>query len=110
MKSVMILGTEYIIEFSNQKDNEMLRSRNGYCDKTTKKIVVDADPGDSNLEDYQVFLNKLLRHEIIHAFFEESGLAENYEHPEIGIEETMVDWIAIQFPKILEAFTQAGCI
>lgn len=110
MKNVNILGTEYIIEFSSPADNEMLRQRNGYCDKTTKKIVIDADSSGSDLGNYSVFLKKLLRHEIIHAFFDESGLAENYEHPEIGVEETMVDWIAIQFPKMLEVFQQADCI
>lgn len=52
-----------------------------------------------------------MRHEIIHAFLYESGLAENFEHAnEFGQDETMVDWIAMQFPKILEVYKEAGCL
>lgn len=110
MKKINILGTEYSIEQSSPKDNELLRERSGYCDKTVKKIVVDTDSEGSNLQDYSEYAKKVLRHEIIHAFFEESGLAENYEHNEAGIEETIVDWIAIQFPKIKRVFEEAECL
>ncbi|EKC80170.1 hypothetical protein LEA_01668, partial [human gut metagenome] len=27
-----------------------------------------------------------------------------------GHEETMIDWIAIQFPKILKTFEEIGCL
>lgn len=37
---------------------------------------------------------------------EESGLSNNFEHKSIGIEETMVDWIAIQFPKMKKVFEE----
>lgn len=51
-----------------------------------------------------------LRHEIIHAFLFESGLGFNLEHRESGHEETLIDWLAIQFPKILEVFKEADCL
>lgn len=51
-----------------------------------------------------------LRHEIIHAFLLESGLGYNIEHKEYGHEETMIDWLAIQSPKIFKAFKEAGCL
>ena len=41
---------------------------------------------------------KNLRHEIVHAFLFESGLAENSEW---AYNEEMVDWIAKQGPKII---------
>ena len=51
-----------------------------------------------NLEDLK---KKIIRHEVIHAFLQESGLAENSE---FGRNEEMVDWVAMQFPKMHEAF------
>ena len=50
---------------------------------------------------------KELRHEIIHAFLSESGLQSNFEHSQqFGHEETIVDWFAIQFPKIFKVFQE----
>lgn len=40
----------------------------------------------------------------------ESGLAENWEHKDYGQEETVVDWFAIQGPKIYRAWTEAGAV
>jgi len=34
----------------------------------------------------------------------ESGLANNFMHQESGQEETMIDWIAIQYPKMERLF------
>lgn len=111
MKKINVLGTEYSIEQADFKTDPRLEDRNGYCDKTTKRIVIDVGREDSDLGNFNEFVKKVTRHEIIHAFFEESGLAENYEHAgPMGIEETIVDWIAIQFPKIKTAFEQAECL
>ena len=56
-----------------------------------------------NLTHPDVYMKKTLRHEIVHAFMFESGLGYNWEHGSIGQEETVVDWIAIQLPKIYAA-------
>ena len=53
-----------------------------------------------------------LRHEIVHAFFNESGLMDSafaYDGAWAKNEE-MVDWLAIQIPKIYKAFEEAGCL
>jgi hypothetical protein len=56
-------------------------------------------------------MKKQLRHEIIHAFLYESGLGPNFEHyKQFGHEETIVDWFAIQYPKIEEAFKSVGAL
>ena len=56
-------------------------------------------------------MKKQLRHEIIHAFLAESGLQTNFEHcRQFGHDETMVDWIAIQFPKIYKVYKDVGII
>lgn len=53
-----------------------------------------------------------IRHEIVHAFFDESGLQESGVHftGSWAINEEMVDWIAIQGPKIYEAWRAAGAL
>ena len=34
----------------------------------------------------------------------------NFTHPEYGHDETYVDWIASQFPKMCEVFKEVGCL
>ena len=50
-------------------------------------------------------MQETLRHEIVHAFFNESGLKESSNGCESGWakNEEMVDWIALQLPKIYKA-------
>lgn len=43
-------------------------------------------------------------------FMEESGLSGNFEHKSIGIEETTVDWFAIQSPKIFKVFQKLNIL
>lgn len=70
-----------------------------YCDSVTKEIHIRK----SSLK-----TNKVLRHEIVHAFMFSSGLGENFEHRSIGHEETIVDWIAFMFPKMYKVFKELG--
>lgn len=101
-----VLGTEYTVEYQDMKDEEI----DGYCDYTSKHIVIRAD-NVNGLENFRYNQKKQLRHEIIHAFLAESGLQANFEHcSKFGHEETMVDWIAIQFPKLMTAFKAADCL
>ena len=72
-------------------------------------MVLSKDEG-SELDDFEWYRKKVLRHEIIHAFLYESGLHENWTHPQYGHDETYVDWIALQFDKLLKAFKEAGTI
>lgn len=106
--NVNILGTEYTINERTAVEDDYLINCDGYCDKTTKQIVIKAENGD--LGDFDIYKKKVYRHEIIHAFLYESGLSENFEHKTWGHEETMIDWIAYQFPKMIKAFEQVGCL
>lgn len=107
---VNILGTSYQIFEKSESEDTNLKNCDGYCDKTSKKIVIIAKPSNCDLDDWNVCKKKILRHEIIHAFLYESGLHENFEHKQYGHDETFVDWIAVQFPKILKIFIQIDCI
>ena len=92
---VNILGTTYKIKVENKKDLE----GSGNCDHNRKEITVI-------FENSIYLFKRTLRHEIIHAYQYESGLAQNFEHKPIGYDETQVDWFAIQSPKIFKTFKE----
>ena len=55
-------------------------------------------------------MNRVLRHEIIHSYLEESGLAASSNMSSAWAHnEEMVDWLAIQSPKIFVTFQEVGC-
>lgn len=103
--TIKVLGTKYTIEFKELHEDENFKRCDGYMDKTSKKIVIlSKNNPDTDLEKFELYQNKVIRHEIIHAFFTESGLDNNIENINLGVPETYVDWIAIQFPKIYKVF------
>jgi len=96
---VNILGSEYDVLFKSIEEDENLDELNAYCDSSVNKVVVRSDLMNRTLrckEDLSKFNNKTIRHELIHAFMDESGVA--------GVEwchdESLVDWIAVQMPKM----------
>lgn len=104
--TINVLGTEYTVVETDKYTDKRLCECDGFCDKTSKEIVITTKTEESDLADWQWYRKKILRHEIIHAFFMESGLQENFESKPWGIMETLVDWIAIQFPKIKKVFDE----
>lgn len=100
-ESVNILGAEYDISI----DGEMCQTdRDGIEIRYSHKITLrpEADMLDREATDYekkQRFL-EVGRHEIFHAFFDESGL-EGYSE-----DEQLINWLAIQSPKIFKVFTE----
>lgn len=119
MKKVNILGTEYTILVKKYDEDEAFarRSIDGYCDAYKKEIVV-CDMNTYKGWEYEeqetkaVCQKQTLRHEIIHAFLSESGLADSaatFSYSWAKNEE-MIDWIALQFPKMLQAFKEADCL
>ncbi len=105
-----ILGEEYkIITEVPIFEDEYLQEVNGYCDSSAKEIIVaqfDAD-GVGALKDMKSYEDKVIRHEIIHAFLDESGLAENSNWAR---NEEMIDFFARQFPKMLKVFKDLDVI
>lgn len=116
---VNILGTKYRIETHKVSEDKTLEDNkwSGYCSEESKLIVV-ADMSEKkyfcNMDEMEQrkYRNQILRHEIIHAFLNESGLSDNAGVPGNGWakHEEMVDWIAIQSPKIFKVFKKVGCI
>nr|WP_317283198.1 hypothetical protein [uncultured Sellimonas sp.] len=110
--TVNILGTEYKVFFREEKDDPKLKNADGYIDHSIKEIVVCIfEKDDMSIEDLKSYSKKVLRHEIIHGFLYESGLWNNSGNNEAwGQSEEITDWIAIQFPKMLKAFQEVGCL
>jgi len=95
---IKILGTEYdLIMVDKNHDCCAKRQRSGEVDYQKKDIViVDLDEDDKSVKEWCI--KKVKRHEITHSFLYESGLEE------YAYDEKLVEWLALQFPKILKVF------
>lgn len=105
LEHVNILGQEYrIIIDESLKDT----NADGMCKEYDKEIYIrnfkDMLCNDDTELTKKRRWDEVLRHEIIHAFFIESGLEEYSSN------EQLVDWIAKQFPKMQDAFENTGCL
>lgn len=109
-----ILGTEYKFKFMSEKEEPRLEKNWGFTDYHAKEIYVrddiekETEDSCKNLKDFK---NKVIRHEIVHAFLYESGLCENsYNTQPWAINEEMVDWIAMQSPKIFALYKKLNVL
>ena len=98
IKKINILSSWYTIKYKE------LDNVGGYCDYTSKELVIST--AHTGCSDENFAQERALRHEIVHAFFIESGLGETWEHKNIGQEETVVDWFALQAPKIFKIYKE----
>lgn len=113
MKKVNVLGSEYAIVYKFLKDDEQLEGLDGYCCSYKKQIVLrDLSDVKETQKEKEMKIKETLRHEIIHAFLNESGLKWNCNvwNDSWTKNEEMIDWIAVQFPKIYEAFISVDAI
>lgn len=117
--TVNILGTEYTVTIKKYDEEEAFerRSIDGYCDGLTKQIVVcDMSTYKGWEHECEATIkaaeNQTLRHEIVHAFFDESGLADSSFAVDgaWARNEEMVDWFAMQGPKIYKAWQEANAL
>ena len=101
---INILGTDYTI-FTNVSEHEkpFMKNNDGVTDFTTKEIFIAVlDDGDPmNMQNMRVYEDRTIRHEIVHAILFESGLDHNTKWAR---NEEIVDWIAIQTPKLFSMF------
>lgn len=116
---INVLGTEYTITVKEYDEDEAFsrRSIDGYCDSWTNQIVVcdmsTYKGWEHELpETIQATQKEVLRHEIVHAFFDQSGLSDSALNLDMAWSknEEMVDWFALQGPKIYKAWQEAGAV
>lgn len=96
-KKLNILGVEYSISISNEQENERMKDNNGYVDFSTKEIHLAEDlfiREPKCMEVMSYAMNRVLRHEMTHAFFHESGMFQPNEE--------VIEWIAKLLPKLWE--------
>lgn len=110
-KIVHILGTEYKIFIVDEDDYRFNKEADAWCDPQAKEILLfNFKQSVDSVKDLIAYQKKVLRHEIVHAFLYESGLWQNsYGSKCWAQNEEMVDWIAIQEPKIHKAYEEAEC-
>ena len=115
MKKINILGTAYTFETHKISEDCYLKTNrlDGYCSEYSKRIVIaDFDEkryfsdDEWTTEEKNCRRKQVIRHEVIHAFLNESGLSFNsMTSPGAWAKnEEMVDWLAIQWPKITKVF------
>ena len=113
VKCVNILGSPYYIVTHKISEDSYLEENKlaGYCGENSKQIVIadmseDKYFPDMNEYERESYRKRILRHEIMHAFLNESGLSDsaNQYDGAWAKNEEMVDWFAIQSPKIFEVF------
>lgn len=113
MKTVNILGTEYTIEYRKRKNDPNLDNSDGYHDSSVNLIVIAEMQSEAKAKnDLIAYQKSVLRHEIIHAFLYQSGLdsCSSVYGGAWAESEEMIDWIAIQSPKIFKAYQEADCL
>lgn len=97
-----ILGETYKIILDSEKCKKI--NCDGFMDSSIKTIeIAKCEQGEDTLSKLDEYKAKVLRHEIIHAFLYESGLSINCEW---ATNEEMIDYFAIQFPKMIKIFKE----
>lgn len=116
MKKVNILGTDYEIHFVDEFPEylkEVGEGAGGLCNRHDRDIFIKrCNDKDMTAAGRERCDRDTLRHEIIHAYLSESGLSANASHcyGSWAENEEMVDWFAIQSPKIYQTFKEVGCL
>ena len=110
--NVNILGQSYRIEFLAENKDSKFDDVDGYIDHTIHLIrVAFLQPNKDSVQDLATYAKKVMRHEIVHAYLYESGLAESScSVNNWATNEEMVDWIARQFPKMKRTMEALNCL
>lgn len=119
-EKVTVLGTDFVIKVVSRKGDDPDAKRHagayGFIDNMRKQITLFDRGENYDMKDAEEgtiinWMKKTLRHEIVHAFMFESGLNEQARmHGSWARNEEIIDWMAIQGPKIMKAWQEAGAL
>ena len=110
--TVNILGTPYTVEMRYKKDDPRLTGC-GYHNFREKLIVIEPALEKDGFSRTMAFNleHEELRHEILHAYLMESGLGyDSFNAARWAINEEMIDWFAMQSPKIFKTYKELGVL
>lgn len=110
--SLNILGSKWKLKVVPRYTDPMFETVDGYTDRSVRTMYVAETSTNTidDLKDWPEYQKVVKRHEIIHAFFFESGLAQDMYHPAYGHDEQAIDHLAILFPKMEEVFKKADAL
>lgn len=97
-KKINVLGTPCTVT-EDDLNSPILANADGICKLIDKEIILRKQEylcGDTE-QGKQYRMEHVIRHELIHAFAEESGIIDT-------INEQITDWMAAMIPKINAAF------
>ena len=116
---INIHGSDYKVQIKRYNEDPHFEKMNcsGYCDGMQKIIVIGdlttfKEYAEEAKEYIETSVKLTLRHEILHAFFNESGLMTS-TNPCLTAwaeNEEMVDWFALQGSKIFKLWSDLNLI
>ena len=100
-----ILGQEYdLLMLSEEEFPKLVAAKaSGLAELYSKQLIINKNhtiPDDETFDNLKAYTEKVIRHEIIHAYFHEAGLAKYCN------DEQLVDWLALQVPKMIKTINQ----
>lgn len=114
-----ILGSEWDFEIRPYDDDSTFKELgvSGYCQARIRKMIIcdmntHPDWKSEPFYNTDAYMKETVRHEILHAFLYESGLDAGSIDVKGGgaRNEEMIDWFAIQAPKIVKVWQQCHLI
>ncbi|GHU58198.1 hypothetical protein AGMMS49975_24600 [Clostridia bacterium] len=115
--NISIFGEQWEITLGvDPKGRRDLEGTQGLCICHERKIIIVdllklPEWADSSEYSRKEGEKEILRHEILHAFFAECGLwGSSLSVCAWALNEEMVDWFALNAPKIYRAYQEAGAM
>lgn len=102
---ITILGTKYKLRFMSSEQYPKLKDceADGLFEPYTKEIIISTDmfheQNKAHVENIGEYQMKVVRHELLHAFFHESGCLD------YSADETLINILSIQLDKIFDVLT-----
>lgn len=96
---INILGQDYdlLIKSDEEFPKFVSADADGMAELYDKKLLISKEGATSSertFDNLEAYTDKVIRHEIVHAYFHEAGLNDYCR------DEMLVDWLAIQLPKM----------
>ena len=109
---IAVMGTDFDITYTTEEDDPTIKGKSGVCYSLLHKIKIDqwiylddADGSVSETEKASKLLSLLaiLRHEVMHAFFFQSGLDTQCS---FAVDEMLIDWLSLKMPEIVDVMNE----
>lgn len=110
-KIVNIMGVDWTLKIV--ADDPAFDKAQGYTNYASREIIVEAikepsNPLDFDLKAQYINQKRVIRHEVVHAYLFECGLADDSASVSEGwaINEEMIDWFARISPRIFDTYKE----